>query len=182
VLILRGLWHGLGAVGAFLDPSAVQTISATIQRVEGYYPGTLAYTNNNPGNLRYVGQLGATAGAGGFARFPSYDAGMEALGNQLQIYAGRGMTIQEMMSIYAPASDGNDPGSYARRIADTLGVTPDTRLVDLSGGAAAPLDSSPVDVVGLSPEALASALSGIDPVMAGLAAGVAGLIAWGLFS
>ena len=122
--------RGMGSV----SPSA-DTIAQTIQKVEGYYPGTLAYTNNNPGNLIYVGQAGATPGAGGFAAFPSYDAGYQALLNQIQNYANRGLTIDQMMAIYAPATQaGNNPGLYAQTIASSLGVTPDTLVSDALAG------------------------------------------------
>ena len=35
--------------------------------------------NNNPGNLRFVGQAGATPGEGGFAKFETPQAGLDAL-------------------------------------------------------------------------------------------------------
>lgn len=40
--------------------------------------GSLADRNNNPGNIRFVGQEGATRGAGGFARWNSVGEGIEA--------------------------------------------------------------------------------------------------------
>ena len=124
--------RGFGQVSS----SGLQTIAATIQQVEGYYPGTLAYTNNNPGNLIYVGQAGATQGTGGFAAFPSYDAGYQALLNQIQNYANRGLTIDQMMAIYAPAGQGsNNPSSYAQTIASNLGVSTSTPVsAAISGG------------------------------------------------
>lgn len=123
---------GLGVVQV-LDPQTTATIAATIQQVEGYYPGSIAYRNNNPGNLVYVGQAGATRGDGGFAYFPNYAAGLQALNDQIQLYAARGMTIQQMMNVYAPASDGNNPSSYAGTIAAALGVDPSTSLLELAG-------------------------------------------------
>lgn len=50
---------------------------------------TLAGKNNNPGNLRYVGQKGATQGAGGFARFATPEAGWQALLNQIDLDKSR---------------------------------------------------------------------------------------------
>lgn len=150
---------GLGALGPgvvqVLAPSQTATIASTIQQVEGYYPGSVSYRNNNPGNLVYVGQAGATgADANGFAIFPSYAAGLQALDDQIQLYAGRGLSIQGMMNIYAPASDGNDPNSYASQIASALGVDPSTSLLSLSlplGVPAAPaLDLSSLDLSSLS--------------------------------
>lgn len=137
---------GLGLAPQILDSATVNTIAQAIQQQEGYYPGSLAYRNNNPGNLVYAGQTGATQGAGGFAAFPSYDVGYQALLNQIQLYAGRGYSIQQMMNIYlgsgdpnitAPASQG-DSTAYASTIASALATSPSTSLDDLgqvSGGA-----------------------------------------------
>lgn len=122
---------GLGAP-TILDDATVNTIAQAIQQQEGYYPGSLAYTNNNPGNLIYAGQSGASQGASGFAKFPDYSTGYQALLNQIQLYASRGMTIQDMMNVYAPAGQGsNNPVAYATTIAASLGVSPDTPLTDL---------------------------------------------------
>jgi len=127
---LMGL--GLGSISGILDPGTAQILASAIQQIEGYYPGTLAYRNNNPGNLIFVGQAGAARGEDGFARFESYEAGLDALYRQLDLYAGRGFTIQQMMDKYAPAGHGgNNPAAYAQSIASTAGVTPDTRLVDI---------------------------------------------------
>lgn len=147
--------RGMGAVSPAAD-----TIAQTIQKVEGYYPGTLAYVNNNPGNLIYVGQAGATPGQGGFAAFPSYDAGYQALLNQIQNYANRGLTIDQMMNLYAPAGQGNNnPTLYANTIAGALGVSTDTTLADALSGGGQLADTTSIDTS-----------SGVDPVL--LTAGV----------
>ncbi len=144
-----------------LSSSALQTMAGTIQQIEGYRPGTLAYTNNNPGNLVFVGQAGAVPGAGGFAAFPSYDAGYQALLNQLQNYSNRGLTINQMMAIYAPAGQGgNNPTAYAQSIADALGVSPDTLVADAIAG------TGPVDAgINTASAFVLPDLSTVDPVM-----------------
>jgi hypothetical protein len=161
---------GLGVVQV-LDPSITSTIAGTIQQVEGYYPGSLAYQNNNPGNLIYVGQAGATAGAGGFAKFATYADGLAALNNQIQLYAARGMTIDQMMNVYAPSTDGNNPTSYAAQIAAALGVSPSTSLLDLSGISTGPAELPALpDLASWLPD-----FSGMDPATLGILA--AGLVA-----
>jgi hypothetical protein len=127
--------RGLGAATGPVPSDVVDTIAATIQNIEGYYPGSLAYQNNNPGNLIYVGQSGAVQGAGGYAYFPTYNDGLTALKSQIQNYGSRGLTIQQTMDIYAPAGHGNNnPTAYAQRISDAVGApSPDTLLTDLSG-------------------------------------------------
>lgn len=135
---------GLAFVGLGVASNpAVTTIASTIQSVEGYYPGTLAYTNNNPGNLIYLPNStiqtsnGATAGASGFAAFPTYQDGLNALYAQIQSYANQGLTINQMMAKYAPAGQGsNNPTAYANQIATALGVSPDATLADALAGSA----------------------------------------------
>lgn len=127
---------GIGGLGLDLSGplslDALTVIADAIQQQEGYYPGSLAYENNNPGNLIFVGQQGAVLGASGFAKFPSYEAGRDALLRQLQLYAKRGLTIQEMMDIYAPAGHGgNNPVLYAVNIANSLGVPVTTKLNEI---------------------------------------------------
>ena len=140
--------RGIGQV----TPNGATVIANTIQQVEGYigpsaqYPnGTLAYQNNNPGNLIFVGQPGATQGVGGFAAWPTYQDGDNALISQIQNYASRGLTIDQMMAIYAPAGQGsNNPTAYAQQIADALGVSTDTTVAAaISGGSSgtAPTDN-----------------------------------------
>lgn len=132
---------------------AASVIAAAIQKQEGYYPGTIAYTDNNPGNLTGCKQAGAsgcdirTIGKTQykFTQFPDYDTGQQALLSQVQNYANQGLTIQDMMNKYAPALDnngnptGNNPTLYAQNIANALGVDPNTPLT-------AALASSPGDV------------------------------------
>lgn len=164
--VIRGL--GLG-VAQVLPAPVVQTIASTIQTQEGYYPGSLAYTNNNPGNLVYAGQPGATQGQNGFAVFDSYSDGMQALQNQIQLYAGRGMTIDQMMATYAPASQpGNNPSAYAQTIANALGVPPDTQLLSLTSDSAS-ADSGTSD----STDAQASAFDPTPLIAAGIVMGLA---------
>lgn len=147
-----------GAVLAFLgarrlrgsiSPAAVDAIAAAIQTQEGYYPGSLAYRNNNPGNLVYVGQPGATAGAGGFASFQSYDAGLAALKNQIALDAARGTdvngkpttTVAELISSWAPPSE-NNTAAYIASVAAQTGFDPDAPLASLGASTAGPVDSA----------------------------------------
>lgn len=155
---------GLGAP-TILDDATVNTIAQAIQQQEGYYPGSLAYTNNNPGNLIYVGQTSATQGTGGFAKFPDYSTGYQALLNQIQLYASRGMTIQDMMNVYAPAGQGsNNPTAYAATVAAAVGASPDTLLTDLGG---------------LSPVSPSSFLASLNPTSAGFSPGALGAVVIG---
>lgn len=118
-----------GKVGygmAFLGIGDINQVAQTIQTVEGYYPGSLAYRNNNPGNLRPAGQPGCTpvsSASGQFCSFDSYSDGYQALLNQISLDASRGLTIAQFLQKYAPASDSNDPTSYAATLAAATGLS-----------------------------------------------------------
>jgi len=94
---------------------------------------TLAVRNQNPGNLK-------DPSTGSFRKFNSPQEGFEALKNDLNIkISGKSTTgvtpnssLAHFASIYAPASDNNDPKSYADNLAAQLGVSPDTPISALS--------------------------------------------------
>ena len=101
-----------------------------IRSREGWKPGSTSYRNNNPGNLKFVSQPGTTGkDTRGFAIFKDYESGINALRNQILLVA-RGnskvypktCTIIQFFAIYAPSSDNNDPESYAKEVADKMGV------------------------------------------------------------
>lgn len=118
-----------------LGVGSIDTVAQTIQTVEGYYPGSLAYSNNNPGNLKFANQSGATGkDQYGFAVFPDYNTGYQALLNQINLDAGRGLTIAQFTDKYAPASDGNNPGAYAQSIAGASGLSVNDPLTMALGG------------------------------------------------
>lgn len=139
--------RGLGISGA------LDIIALTIQQVEGYYPGSLAYDNNNPGNLvytqYYAQNYGAIQGRGGYAKFPDYDTGYAALQHQIQVDAGRGLTISEMMYKWLGYGTGGDYQSYAATVAENLGVSPYTKVADVLSNSLPPLpvyDVYPTDL------------------------------------
>lgn len=91
----------------------------------------LARVNNNPGNLRYVGQVGASQGEGGFARFPTPEAGYQALINQIQLDASRGLTLEKFINKYAPPVE-NDTSLYLRQMISATGASPTTPLKSIN--------------------------------------------------
>ncbi len=131
--------EGLGAT--------VQEFASAIAQMEGYgTPGVWATINNNPGNLRSgPGQTGTN---GGFAVFPTVDAGYAALDQQIDTNIALGLNLQQFFAGepgvypgYAPAADSNDPTNYANFVASQLGIsttTPLSQVIDTSGT----LDSS----------------------------------------
>ncbi len=93
--------------------------------------GTLGARNNNPGNLMFAGQPGATQGEGGFARFPTPEAGQQALLAQIQLDSSRGMTFGQYIEKYAPKKAGNDTAAYIRNGVAALGIDPNTPLAQV---------------------------------------------------
>ncbi len=148
-------------------------VANTIQKIEGWFPGSKSFRNNNPGNLRYATPiLGATSvDASGFLVFPDYSTGYAALQHQVTLDASRGLSIADAIAKYAPASDGNDPASYAAKIAAASGLSVTDQLSAALGGSAAwgsvPSPSIPDAIPDQSPD-MTIAYVGLGLVFAGL--------------
>ncbi len=91
--------------------------------------------NNNPGNLR--SGPGQTGSAGGYAIFGSFGDGWNALVTWIKSHAAShpDWNFADMMNVYAPAGDNNNPGAYADYVANYVGADP-TQTVSsfLAGG------------------------------------------------
>lgn len=155
----------------------IDQVAQAIQTQEGYYPNSLAYINNNPGNLVPAGQPGCTPGAGGFCSFPTYDAGYAALVNQINLDAARGYTLSQFTTKYLGGNPSNpgvapggDPTAYANALAAASGVgVNDSLTLAINGGG---FYDVPVDT---------SSLGDTDPTtLALLAVGGALLAAWAM--
>lgn len=99
--------------------------------------GTISWRNNNPGNMRmsaFSKAQGAIGEAGGFAVFPSQEAGEKAR-EKLLFEAGayKDKTIAEAMMRYAPPSE-NDTQDYINSLVKATGASANTPLADLSPG------------------------------------------------
>lgn len=106
-------------------------LSQKIAQIEGFNKrGTLAQRNNNPGNLRYVGQKGAVKGDKGFAKFKTPDAGWQALQQQIALDASRGHTLQSFVYKYAPPSE-NNSAIYLQMIMKSIVAKPQQPLSDI---------------------------------------------------
>ena len=107
------------------NPASQNVNIPTLQQPNGQ--PQFAQRNNNPGNLQYAGQPGATLGDGGFARFQSPVDGYNALVTQVGLDASRGHTISSFVAKYAPAPQ-NDTTAYINFLSHALGAHPDTPL------------------------------------------------------
>lgn len=132
--------------GAIKDPipeapkaSKIEEWAEAIKTMEGWFVGSRSYNNNNPGNLRFVGQLKAIGqDSKGFARFRTYEDGFFTLCEMLRNCAsGKSkiykptMTLKDFFSVYAPSFDGNQPEIYANFVINKLKVPKETQIKDL---------------------------------------------------
>ncbi|WP_049856606.1 hypothetical protein [Trabulsiella odontotermitis] len=99
-------------------------------------PTARSVRNNNPWNLRYAGQWGATPAAGNFAAFQTPEDGLLAADRQLQLYAsGRARaangipltTLRSIISVASPNNE-NDTANMIRDASRELGTSPDRQL------------------------------------------------------
>lgn len=171
---------GMGKLGQTTSP-LVSSIAAAITQMEGtiapnaQYPnGSLAYQNNNPGNLVYVGQLGASPGAGGFAKFDTVADGQQALYNQIQTQINSGQNLTQFFNQYAPGGTTNAAGgvqtsaatqNYINTVSQQIGIDPSVPLNSVasnySGSASTDSDSSDDSSTDIGTQ-ITSAVSSID--------------------
>ena len=127
-----------------------------IAQFEGFNsPGTRPARNNNPGDLKYLGQAGAVgADSAGFAVFPDPITGFQALYRQLQKYVTDfpTFTILEIMAHYlgqvTPTVNAQgDAFTYAAAVASGLGVDISTTLGQLASGAPTIVQTPPAPMV-----------------------------------
>jgi hypothetical protein len=181
----KRLRRGLRGLGSYGLGDFVSDLAGAIQTFEGWYPGSLSYRNNNPGNLR-PGSLavGATGSNGGYAVFPDYNTGWNALLGLIQSSTYYGDTLTQFFQTYAPAADNNKPAAYAAGVAANLGVDPNTPISQLEagGGSAASTSSSSSDGSGDTDDSsesitdqISDALGGIPTWTLGVAAALLGL-------
>lgn len=89
--------------------------------------------NNNPGDLRYAGQQGATEGKSNFASFSNPQQGYAALLNDVQAKINNhpDWNLVDFSKVYAPSSDNNNTAQYAANLANQLKVSPTTNIGSL---------------------------------------------------
>ncbi len=103
-------------------------LAQLIARQEGFnVPGSRPARDHNPGDLEHAPHVQSWDGAIGIE--PSDDLGWQDLERQLQLYAERGMSLRQMVAIYAPPGE-NDTLRYLQFLTDALGLAPDELVSD----------------------------------------------------
>lgn len=120
---------------AYADGRATiyRTPDGKLVRREG---GTLAWRNNNPGNIRMGDWAKANGAIGvgpsGFAIFPTPEIGRQAIANLLKEGKHyRNNTIAGVISRYAPPSE-NNTAAYISFVTNKLGLPASTNLSSLT--------------------------------------------------
>ena len=100
--------------------SFIWLLSDAIQFHEGWQPGSVSVINNNPGNLKFAGQLGATGqDVKGFAVFPDFQTGKQALVNDITAKIDAGLlSINAIISKYESGDVSNDAPAYIQSVVD----------------------------------------------------------------
>jgi hypothetical protein len=88
--------------------------------------GAIPTTHNNPGDLMHApGEMHPIDAPNSIGSFATPQEGWNALQNQLQLFANRGLSVQEAVYTYAPPS-ANNSAAYLQFVCKGLGCTPDT--------------------------------------------------------
>lgn len=100
----------------------------------------IAFENNNPGNLQFANQTGATMGeprynknneiVAHWAKFETPEDGFIAVINQIKLDAGRGLNLRDFISKYAPNSE-NKTTEYLEFVKNTLSKSGYEKLSDV---------------------------------------------------
>jgi hypothetical protein len=105
-------------------------LACAISTAEGWFnldPYVLPRRNNNPGDLKFAGQMNAVKD-GEFARFSCPEAGIVALYRQILARAAQGCTLRELIESWAPPNE-NDTANYLAETVRRMGdIDPDRKL------------------------------------------------------
>ena len=119
---------------AYADGRATvyRTPDGKLVRREG---GSLAWRNNNPGNIRagaFAKSLGAIGvGPGGFAIFPDAETGARAVGALMRTQNYKNLSIADAIARYAPPSE-NNTAAYQAAIRKQTGLDSTRKISTLS--------------------------------------------------
>ena len=134
-----------GSTLSFDGEKWVTVTTPKITRTDAYgaLSGVRGIRNNNPGNIDFRNQPGASleSKGGRFARFSTPEQGINAMSKQLDLYfTGKSRnvtkpinTIQDIITTWAPPENEkgefeNDTAAYIAAVAKSMGVSPTAKL------------------------------------------------------
>jgi len=106
-------------------------LAQLIAQEEGFYvPGTIPYDRNNPGDLRHSPHSFHPPGdPDGIGQIDTIADGWADLERQLQLFAGRGLTLEQMIYEYA-SPPSNNTAEYLAYICSGLKCDPQMLVSD----------------------------------------------------
>jgi hypothetical protein len=115
----------------------VELLACAIATEEGWFvAGTTPAIRNNPGDLRFAGQIGAMRPAAALgeaqpiASFPSKALGTAALYRQIWLQVAEGQTVRQIVAQWAPATE-NNTSAYLQAVLSWTGLPPDIPVLEL---------------------------------------------------
>ncbi len=124
--------YALRGLGTTALAQAIFRQEGVLDASGNWVPSSLGYRLNNPGNLNYAGQPGATPttlGNGQEAQFATLADGIAATDRQLALDASRGLTLAQRLQTWATGNQ----AAYVSNVSGWLGVDPNTPLSQLVG-------------------------------------------------
>lgn len=118
-------WDDLNASFSSQKSESIPTSSVTYNRSSG--TGPRGYRNYNPLNIRissnsWAGKVSDNTD-GSFEQFTDMAHGFRAGIKNMQTWINRGKnTLRNLISTWAPDSDGNNSSSYAKHVSDATGI------------------------------------------------------------
>ena len=93
------------------------------QNVRNFNPGNIRKTNIN-----WAGEVNTTSA---FEKFATPELGFRAMAKNIQAKRAKGKTtLSELISVWAPPTDGNDTSEYVRMVSKYTGVNPNDEYTD----------------------------------------------------
>lgn len=156
------------------EPGLLGKWADAIQEFEGWFPGSRSYRNNNPGNIRYIGQKRAIGQDDkNFCIFKTYaDGRAELIALLERATAGRSrvyspnMTLLQFFKTYAPSSDNNHPETYANYVARKVGVPVSIKIKELLSASQVAITKETMNTILQSPAKIVFILIAITACIA----------------
>ena len=105
-------------------------LARLIAQEEGFgTSGALPTRDNNPGDLRHAPHAQHPGDPNAIGMEPTVADGWADLERQLQLYAERGLTLEQMVNLYAPDSENNSV-AYLTFLCEGLRLPPETSVAE----------------------------------------------------